>query len=96
MQNQYCCKLLYRFEYHSMYTVHKVYLALAMLVLTIMSGGTSVTLESLRGKYNETAPLENCARAGTETMKEATRLMVEVRYSSSWVCYRVYGRNCHA
>lgn len=63
-----------------MYTVHKVYLALAMLVLTIMSGGTSVTLESLRGKYNETAPLENCARAGTETMKEATRLMVEVRY----------------
>ena len=47
-----------------------------MLVLTIMSGGTSVTLESLRGKYNTTAllaPLENCARAGTETGKEATR-----------------------
>ena len=60
------------------HALHKesTYLALAMLVLTIMSGGTSVTLESLRGKYNTTAllaPLENCARAGTETGKEATR-----------------------
>ena len=64
---------------HSMYTVHKVYLALATLVLTIMSGGTSVTLESLRGKYNTIAPLENCTRAGTETGKEATRLMIELR-----------------
>ena len=48
-----------------------------------MSEGTRVTFESLRGKYNTTALLESCARAGTATgRKPHSRLMVKERYTS--------------